>query len=392
MIDRANQLDWPAEFHSITGEPAEDSDVFLQAIPNHTTRLVARLRRLARLVREDPVLASAFAEGSYEILESPQHQDRPNAKKFSIQFRALMKEYGFRTGWGFGSSVKFEHPTWNMAPTKPLELIASYAQQDIDQLESMEARALKQRQLATRRIRRKLADSPEQLEKFEFTRKRAQADLARMENHNYLMEQSTVGQMREAMQLVGESLVKAGLIDDPTDALHVTLDELKRLADGNGPDNLRSLVAQRADERDRLAKLTPPATLGKPPEPTTANQPEDSSTNETGNMLRGRTASRGRATGRARVLDAGETPPKFQKGDILVTTNVGPDWTPFFPLLSGIVLDNGEIFQHPALVAREYRIPAVFQTRVGTSRIRDGQTITVDGGAGVVELEVPGEE
>jgi phosphohistidine swiveling domain-containing protein len=392
MIDRANQLDWPAEFHNITGEPAEESDVFLQAIPNRTTRLVARLRRLARLVREDSVLASAFAEGSYEILESPQQRDRPNAKNFSTQFRALMKEYGFRTGWGFGSSVKFEHPTWNMAPTKPLELIASYAQQDIDHLESMEARALKQRQLSTRRIRRKLADSPDQLEKFEFTRKRAQADLARMEDHNYLMEQSTVGQMREAMHLVGESLVKTGLIDHPADVLHISLDELKHLADGNGPDNLRSLVVQREDERARLGKLTPPPSLGKLPQPTPANQPEASSANETGNMLRGRTASRGRATGRARVLDAGGTPPRFQKGDILVTTNVGPDWTPFFPLLSGIVLDNGEIFQHPALVAREYRIPAVFQTIVGTTRIRDGQTITVDGGAGVVELGVPGEE
>ena len=40
-----------------------------------------------------------------------------------------------------------------------------------------------------------------------------------------------------------------------------------------------------------------------------------------------------------------------------------------------------------ALVAREYRIPAVLQTRDATSAILDGQTITVDGNAGTVELE-----
>ena len=74
-----------------------------------------------------------------------------------------------------------------------------------------------------------------------------------------------------------------------------------------------------------------------------------------------------------------------------MTTNVGPDWTLFFPLLAGIVLDGGEIFQHPALIAREYRIPAVFQTRTATSRIREGQIITVDGDAGVVDLGLPGE-
>jgi pyruvate,water dikinase len=52
-------------------------------------------------------------------------------------------------------------------------------------------------------------------------------------------------------------------------------------------------------------------------------------------------------------------------------------------LLGGIVLDDGEIYQHPAIVAREFRIPAVFQTRRATSAIREGQTITVDGDAGL---------
>ena len=50
------------------------------------------------------------------------------------------------------------------------------------------------------------------------------------------------------------------------------------------------------------------------------------------------------------------------------------------------MLDEGEVFQHAALVAREYRIPAVIQTREGTKSIRDGQTITVDGSEGIVEL------
>ena len=225
---------------------------------------------------------------------------------------------------------------------------------------------------------------------FEFTRKRAQSDVVRMEDHNYLMEQCTVGQMREAMHQMGESLVKAGLLDDATDALHISLDELKRVAEGNGPENLRSLTQERKANRTRLLKLTPPSTLGKPTAPSTVDS-NVLDLDPTAPTLRGKTASRGRATGTARVLRADAAPPRLHEGDILVTTNVGPDWTPFFPLLAGIVLDSGEIFQHPALVAREYRIPAVFQTRVGTSRIREGQVITVDGDAGIVELGIEGE-
>ena len=390
MIDRTNRLDWASEFHEITGEPAEDSDLFLQAIPNRTTRLVARLRRLARLVQQDPALASAFAEGNFSALKSPDYSDRPITKTFNARFKAMMKEYGFRTGWGYGSGVRFETFTWNMDPAKPLELIASYADQDVDKLDALETRALRQRQLATRRIRRKLANMPDRLKKFEFTRKRAQSDVARMEDHNYLMEQCTVGQMREAMHQMGESLVKAGLLDDATDALHISLDELKRVAEGNGPENLRSLTQERKANRTRLLKLTPPSTLGKPTAPSTVDS-NVLDLDPTAPTLRGKTASRGRATGTARVLRADAAPPRLHEGDILVTTNVGPDWTPFFPLLAGIVLDSGEIFQHPALVAREYRIPAVFQTRVGTSRIREGQVITVDGDAGIVELGIEGE-
>jgi phosphoenolpyruvate synthase/pyruvate phosphate dikinase len=39
-----------------------------------------------------------------------------------------------------------------------------------------------------------------------------------------------------------------------------------------------------------------------------------------------------------------------------------------------------------SLVAREYGIPAVVATGCATLRLRDGQVVTVDGGAGTVEF------
>jgi rifampicin phosphotransferase len=38
-------------------------------------------------------------------------------------------------------------------------------------------------------------------------------------------------------------------------------------------------------------------------------------------------------------------------------------------------------------VAREYGIPAVVGAEEATLRLRDGQAVTVDGGAGTVELD-----
>jgi pyruvate,water dikinase len=51
-----------------------------------------------------------------------------------------------------------------------------------------------------------------------------------------------------------------------------------------------------------------------------------------------------------------------------------------------VVTDGGTLAAHASLVAREYGIPAVVATAEATTRLRDGQVVTVDGGSGVVEI------
>ena len=52
--------------------------------------------------------------------------------------------------------------------------------------------------------------------------------------------------------------------------------------------------------------------------------------------------------------------------------------------------DVGGPLSHSSIVAREYGIPAVLGTGSATARIETGDTITVDGTAGVVRLGRPG--
>jgi pyruvate,water dikinase len=49
-----------------------------------------------------------------------------------------------------------------------------------------------------------------------------------------------------------------------------------------------------------------------------------------------------------------------------------------------VVPDGGTLAAHASLVAREYGIPAVVATGDATTRLDDGQVVTVDGGAGTV--------
>jgi pyruvate,water dikinase len=64
-----------------------------------------------------------------------------------------------------------------------------------------------------------------------------------------------------------------------------------------------------------------------------------------------------------------------------------PPWTPLFSTVSAVIADTGGILSHCAIVAREYRIPCVVGTGVGTIAIKDGQTVTVDGAKGIVRIE-----
>jgi hypothetical protein len=62
-----------------------------------------------------------------------------------------------------------------------------------------------------------------------------------------------------------------------------------------------------------------------------------------------------------------------------------PAWTPLFARAAAVVTDNGTLAAHVSLVAREYGIPAVVATGDATTRLDEGQIVTVDGGAGTVQ-------
>jgi pyruvate,water dikinase len=57
-----------------------------------------------------------------------------------------------------------------------------------------------------------------------------------------------------------------------------------------------------------------------------------------------------------------------------------------FPSIGALVTDVGGILSHPAIIAREYCVPAVVATENATKLLHDGQIVTVDGAIGVVEV------
>lgn len=112
-------------------------------------------------------------------------------------------------------------------------------------------------------------------------------------------------------------------------------------------------------------------------------------------LLRGISASPGRAVGRVRVLRSPEEGRALEPGEILVAPMTTPDWVPFMRRAGAIVTDTGGSTSHAAIVSRELGLPCVVGTRKATTTLRTGQRVTVDGKAGVVlagEVERPAAE
>jgi len=92
----------------------------------------------------------------------------------------------------------------------------------------------------------------------------------------------------------------------------------------------------------------------------------------------GEAASSGVAAGPVYLVKNNLDLLKFPEGAVLVTSLPHPGWAPLLPRAAAVVTDRGGITGHLANVAREFGIPALFNTGDATLRLQNGDLITVD--------------
>lgn len=211
--------------------------------------------------------------------------------------------------------------------------------------------------------------------------------------------------MRRAALRLGEELRRHGVIERTEDVFFLTLPELLARVPGgttpraNASADLRAVVTTRWQAWQRQRRLTPPLTLGKPVGAQLIAGAVEAMRIRTGphgrvgsggvslDQLMGMPASPGRATGPVRIVRGPEDFDQFQAGEVLVAQVTAPAWTPLFERAAAVITDGGSVAAHASLVAREYGIPAVVGAGDATARLHNGQRVTVDGSAGVVEVE-----
>jgi phosphoenolpyruvate synthase/pyruvate phosphate dikinase len=117
---------------------------------------------------------------------------------------------------------------------------------------------------------------------------------------------------------------------------------------------------------------------------------EQTSVNEnatTGQVLRGLPGSPGTASGRCFLVRGPEDFGQFPAGSILVARTTNPAWTPLFYSASGLITESGGPLSHGAVTAREMRLPAVMSVRGVMTRLKNEDSVTVDGNRGTVTCD-----
>jgi pyruvate,water dikinase len=370
---------------SLFGEPQGAEHLqLLQGFPNKSTEVGDSLWHLSLEARRRPAVISAL-----EKMPASQAHEEIVSVEGGPSLRDAVDEWTAVYGWR-ASEFDVAEVTWREDPTPVYSLIREYATRDDYDPESDFKSLVSARQTRERAILEKLSGGP--VEMFRQTLALAQQYLPVQEDHNFWIDQQGTSVQRVPTLEAGRRLVAANRIDELDDMFMLHYDELQDALRG-GPGDLMPIVVRRRQDRARFLKITPPPELGTPLPPESLDMRPTSKffgappeTNPDPRILNGNGASAGTVTGIARVIPRLEESDRLKVGEILVCPATMPPWTPLFALAAAVVTDQGGVLSHTAIVAREYQIPAVVGTKLGTALIQDGQTITVDGTAGTVTL------
>ena len=214
-------------------------------------------------------------------------------------------------------------------------------------------------------------------------------------DHHFYIDQGANAHVRLVLIAIGEKLVEMGVLDAPDDVIMFRYNDLRAFIGNPSSMDGRAVVAAARAKRAEAEKYPPKDWVGT----VTATQlafpylnlwgfPDKftrSQVKEVGKVT-GIAGSPGVVEGVARVVSSEAEFDSLQVGEILVCQMTNPAWQVLYGKIIAVVTDAGGTVSHPAVLAREYGIPAVVGTSVGTSTIKTGDRLRVDGNAGVVEI------
>jgi phosphohistidine swiveling domain-containing protein len=375
----------------------------LSGLSTMSTAPGRRLDELARSARSRPQILAVLADPTQQTTINELTRIDPD---FGRSLEDYQAEFGTRL-----LSYDVAHLTLAESPTITLRLLADRVAALRDPVVSPDA-ALEQRDRAVAKARAALSGRPAtERQRFERALADAEETYPTREQNVFYTLSVPLALIRYAVRELGDRLAKRGQIDHPVNVFMLEIGEAQN-ALGDGMDR-REVVARREREQARYASDPGPASYGRDPgpPPSFAVLPEESRfaheaflwytdrvfamdqvalPASTATAPQGVGASRGQYTGFVRRIMTESDFGSLEPGDVLVCPATSPAWSVLFSRVGALITDNGGILSHPAIIAREYGVPAVVGTGNATEFLRTGDIVTVDGTTGLIHIVAGG--
>ena len=368
-------------YATLTGGPATDGPMLVQAGADTLYALQQDLHALAETIRGLPAVADAVTSGSARTTDDIGMLDGGDAARAAIG--AFLARYG-----DAGQvELSIADPAWSDEPSLLFaELRRLLRTEPSEDPATRRIRLRVQSAALAERTRAVLRDRSADLERFEEVLAAARGAGPLSEEHNYWIDRLCQAHARRFILRVGAALTGAGVIGAADDVMHLHRAEV-RDALAAGTDH-RALVAERRREFSLDQRRRAPRTIGAPrliPLPADSVRDLGYRVEQTDpDLLRGVAASAGKARGPVRIVLGPADFERFQHGDVLVCRSTTVSWVPLFNSAAAIVADIGGALSHAAVVAREFGVPAVCGTGSALETLLDGEMVEVDGTAGTV--------
>ena len=343
------------------------------------------LWKMKEEIKADAELAGAF-EGETATHIVAALEDSDAGRRF-LEERVLahQKAFGYKAIW----SHEFAFKTWREDPAPMLEAVRGYLATDYDYPANIAS--VRDDLEAAKREALDGVDNPELTAALE----RSLSMNPLTPDHHFYIDQGTNARLRLVLIAIGEKLVDAGTLDDAEDVMYLRYNELRLLMADQEALDARGLIGDRRDAREDAFEKRPPSWVGTATQtaldfpynalwgfPEKFHAGEPATTGE----VKGLAASPGVVEGPARYVTSLDEFDQVKDGEILVCRMTNPAWVVLFTKITGLVTEAGGVVSHPAVVAREFGIPAVVGTTNAGDRIATGDRVRVNGSTGVVEI------
>lgn len=187
-----------------------------------------------------------------------------------------------------------------------------------------------------------------------------------------------LAELRWRFLAIEQKWLASGVLHQPGDIFFLTYAEIRQ----GKTSQFSELIQHRRVQFDHDRQLSPIPQLVYGDDPPTPALP----TWQASNRLQGIGASAGQVAGTIRVMRSLNGLSTVDRDTILVVPYTDSGWMPVLARVGGLIAEVGGRLSHGAIVAREYRIPAVMDVQHATEILRDGQKVRIDGQLGIVEI------